>query len=79
MSHIFSRRYNGWKYVGELFEKHIPNKEAYILCVGAGTGLEGVRLAQLGYKNMDAHDGSAEMLKVVIVVNRNNANAPPGR
>lgn len=59
-------RYNGWKYVGELFEKYVPNKEAYILCVGAGTGLEGVRLAQLGYKNMDAHDGSAEMLKVTI-------------
>ena len=65
---LFSRpnRYNGYKYVGELLERHVPDRDAYILCVGIGTGLKGVVLTQRGYKNIDAHEGSAEMLEVNI-------------
>ena len=42
----------------------LPNKEASILDAGAGTGMVGEALAELGYSNITAVDLSEEMLEV---------------
>jgi len=42
----------------------IQNKSALILDVGAGTGLAGQNLAELGFMNIDALDYSSDMLGV---------------
>jgi SAM-dependent methyltransferase len=44
-----------------MFARHVP-KEARILDAGAGTGLAGVALAQLGYSQLTAMDLSPGML-----------------
>ncbi|NEO42149.1 MAG: methyltransferase domain-containing protein [Moorea sp. SIOASIH] len=44
--------------------KVLPNKAASILDVGAGTGMVGEALADLGYTNITAVDFSEEMLEV---------------
>jgi SAM-dependent methyltransferase len=46
----------------EVFAKHVP-KDAQILDAGAGTGLVGRFLAELGYSNLVAMDISAGMLE----------------
>ncbi len=44
--------------------KVLSNKQASILDAGAGTGMVGEVLAELGYRNLTAMDLSAEMLEV---------------
>lgn len=44
--------------------RHLPDEEAAILDVGAGTGLAGIELRKLGYSNLAAVDFSDEMLQV---------------
>jgi SAM-dependent methyltransferase len=46
-------------------EKLFPdNKDIKILDVGAGTGTGGKKLAELGFNNVDATDGSPQMLEI---------------
>lgn len=54
--------YNGPKLVVEQFVEFDISKDSRILDMAAGTGLVGVRLRENGYTNIDALDGSAEML-----------------
>ena len=54
----------GWtgpKYVSEFFARYVP-KEARILDAGSGTGLVGLTLSQLGYRDLAAMDISQGML-----------------
>lgn len=48
----------------ELLQQHCDEPGACILDVGAGTGLAGAHLHQLGYQRLHALDRSAEMLAV---------------
>jgi predicted TPR repeat methyltransferase len=47
-----------------LLAKNVSDKKSRILDVGSGTGLAGVELSLLGFKNLDALDYSPEMLAV---------------
>ena len=53
--------WNAPRRCAEMFARHVP-KEARILDAGAGTGLAGVALAQLGYSQLTAMDLSPGML-----------------
>ena len=53
--------YRGPQITAEFFTRYVP-KEAMILDAGAGTGLMGVVLAELGYHNLAAMDLSQGML-----------------
>jgi len=44
--------------------RHVSNRDAALLDAGAGTGLVGAWLRDLGYTNLTATDFSAEMLEV---------------
>ena len=48
--------------VAAMLEQHVPNKASRILDVGAGTGLVGVALSELGYRNVIGADISSEMI-----------------
>lgn len=54
--------YNAPKAMAELCAKYFT-AEARIIDLCAGTGLVGEVLHRVGYKHLDAHDGSAEMLE----------------
>ena len=54
--------YKGPQIASEYFMRYVP-KEAHILDAGAGTGLVGVVLSKLGYKDMVAMDLSQGMLE----------------
>lgn len=54
--------YNGPKLVVEQFVEFGVPKDAKILDLAAGTGLVGFELSKNGYTNIDALDGSDEML-----------------
>ncbi len=54
--------YNGPKLAVEEFVKFGVPKDARILDLAAGTGLVGLALSENGYTNIDALDGSDEML-----------------
>lgn len=56
--------YNGAKLVVEQFLTLNLAKDSKILDLAAGTGLVGLELSKNGYTNIDALDGSAEMLAV---------------
>ncbi|XP_013399052.1 uncharacterized protein LOC106165388 [Lingula anatina] len=56
--------YAGHKIAAETLAKWVKNKDARILDAGAGTGLVGECLQQLGYNNLDALDISPEMLAI---------------
>jgi len=56
-----------WGYImpilmGDLFMKHVKNREARILDAGAGTGLGGEHIKRKGYDNLFAIDASQGML-----------------
>jgi predicted TPR repeat methyltransferase len=53
--------YIGPRLGAEYFAKHVA-KDAHVLDAGAGTGLVGIELARLGYKNIDGMDMSQGML-----------------
>lgn len=48
----------------EALSRHVPRLQARILDVGAGTGLAGIELARLGYRNVAAVDFSEGMLEI---------------
>lgn len=52
------------KAVNEAFQRSIAKSEVRIIDAGAGTGLIGVELKNLGYSDIDALDISQEMLNV---------------
>ncbi|MFZ1815384.1 MAG: class I SAM-dependent methyltransferase [Rhizobiaceae bacterium] len=52
------------KKTAELLAGHVPDHKARILDVGCGTGLAGVELNRLGYRQPDGLDFSPEMLGV---------------
>lgn len=54
--------YNGHKLVVEQFVTFGIAKDSKILDLAAGTGLVGALLSENGYTNIDALDGSADML-----------------
>lgn len=54
--------YNGHKLVVEQFDAFGVAKDSKIMDLAAGTGLVGALLSENGYTNIDALDGSAEML-----------------
>lgn len=55
-------KYNGPKLIVEEFVKFGIAKDAKLLDVAAGTGLVGLELKANGYTNIDAIDGSEDML-----------------
>lgn len=54
--------YNAPKAMAEICAKYIP-ADSHIIDICAGTGLVGEVLHRVGYKRIDAHDGSAQMLE----------------
>lgn len=47
----------------EVVLDHVKDKNAYIMSLGGGTGLDGQKMYEAGYRNLDCHDGSEEMLE----------------
>ncbi len=78
--HSLEKKYDAWSNVydreldkpyrlspiesARTLEKVLPDKQARILDAGAGTGMVGEALADLGYTNITAVDLSAEMLEI---------------
>ncbi|CAH1797950.1 unnamed protein product [Owenia fusiformis] len=56
--------YNGPRYAAEAVNMYIPNKDARIIDVAAGTGKVAEELQKLGFMNLDALDPSTRMLKI---------------
>ncbi len=50
----------------QIFERYVKDKTTYIIDVGCGTGLVGLQLNKLGYKNFDGVDISQEMIDIAI-------------
>jgi ubiquinone/menaquinone biosynthesis C-methylase UbiE len=50
----------------QIFERYVKDKTTYIIDVGCGTGLVGLQLNKLGYKNFDGVDISKEMIDIAI-------------
>ena len=50
----------------ETFQRYVKDKSKYIIDVGCGTGLVGLQLKKLGYKNFDGVDISQEMIDIAI-------------
>ena len=48
------------------FQRYVKDKSKYIIDVGCGTGLVGLQLKKLGYKNFDGVDISQEMIDIAI-------------
>lgn len=59
---VNAMNYNGPKLVVEQFVKFDIPKDSNIIDIAAGTGLVGMILHENGYTNIDALDGSPEML-----------------
>lgn len=56
--------YTGPAKLAEAFAETVPDREAWVLDVGCGTGLVGAQLARFGFKNVDGLDLVPEMLEV---------------
>ena len=50
----------------QTFQRYVKDKSKYIIDVGCGTGLVGLQLKKLGYKNFDGVDISQEMIDFAI-------------
>ena len=50
----------------QTFQRYVKDKSKYIIDVGCGTGLVGLQLKKLGYKNFDGVDLSQEMIDIAI-------------
>ena len=50
----------------QIFQRYVKDKSKYIIDVGCGTGLVGLQLKKLGYKNFDGVDISQEMIDIAI-------------
>jgi len=50
----------------QIFERYVKDKTTYIIDVGCGTGLVGLQLNKLGYKNFDGVDISQKMIDIAI-------------
>ena len=50
----------------QTFQRYVKDKSKYIIDVGCGTGLVGLQLKKLGYKNFDGVDISQEMINIAI-------------
>ena len=50
----------------QIFQRYVKDKSKYIIDVGCGTGLVGLQLKKLGYKNFDGVDISQEMINIAI-------------
>ena len=50
----------------QIFQRYVKDKSKYIIDVGCGTGLVGLQLKKLGYKNFDGVDLSREMIDITI-------------
>ena len=50
----------------QTFQRYVKDKSKYIIDVGCGTGLVGLQLKKLGYKNFDGVDLSQEMIEIAI-------------
>lgn len=50
----------------QTFQRYVQDKSKYIIDVGCGTGLVGLQLKKLGYKNFDGVDISQEMIDIAI-------------
>ena len=50
----------------QIFERYVKDKTTYIIDVGCGTGLVGLQLNKLGYKNLDGVDISQKMIDIAI-------------
>jgi SAM-dependent methyltransferase len=48
----------------QTFQRYVKDKSKYIIDVGCGTGLVGLQLKKLGYKNFDGVDISQEMIDI---------------
>ena len=48
----------------QTFQRYVKDKSKYIIDVGCGTGLVGLQLKKLGYKNFDGVDLSQEMIDI---------------
>lgn len=56
--------YNGATKAAHIFSEIQLDKDVQILDFCAGTGILGSQLHALGFTNLDAHDGSSEMLNI---------------
>jgi ubiquinone/menaquinone biosynthesis C-methylase UbiE len=50
----------------QIFQRYVKDKTKNIIDVGCGTGLVGLQLKKLGYKNFDGIDISKEMIDIAI-------------
>ena len=50
----------------QIFQRYLKDKTKNIIDVGCGTGLVGLQLKKLGYKNFDGIDISKEMIDIAI-------------
>ncbi|XP_076339100.1 methyltransferase-like protein 27 [Tachypleus tridentatus] len=61
---VFLFNYNGPKQITEAFAKLNVPKDVELIDIAAGTGTVGMKLNEMGYKNIDALDASKKMLEV---------------
>lgn len=62
--YIYNMEYSGPRVSGEKVAALFPNnKDIRIMDAACGTGLTGVQLRSYGYKNVDALDGSPQMIE----------------
>ena len=50
----------------QIFQRYVKDKTKNIIDVGCGTGLVGLQLKKLGYKNFDGIDISKEMIDIAV-------------
>lgn len=61
---VEENRYTGPRQLAEALALAVPDRQAWIIDVGCGTGLVGTILKELGFTNIDGLDLSRRMLEV---------------